>query len=34
MVTAQRATSPEARLPKGFRDTSAAELRETGRIVA
>ncbi|KAB2911254.1 MAG: histidine--tRNA ligase [Hyphomicrobiaceae bacterium] len=27
-------TRPEARLPKGFRDTPADELRETGRMLA
>jgi histidyl-tRNA synthetase len=32
MVTANKA--PQARLPKGFRDTSAEELRETSRILA
>ncbi len=33
MVTARQVSSPEARLPKGFRDTSAVELREIGRIL-
>ena len=34
MVKASRNSGPEARLPKGFRDTCADELRETSRILA
>jgi histidyl-tRNA synthetase len=34
MVTTRQVTTPEARLPKGFCDTSAAELYEIGRILA
>ena len=34
MVKASRNSGPEARLPRGFRDTCADELRETSRILA
>ena len=34
MVKASRNRGPEARLPRGFRDTCADELRATSRILA
>jgi histidyl-tRNA synthetase len=34
MAKANKSTGPLARLPRGFRDTGADELRESGRILA